>query len=324
MTNTKALPGDLDAEIRARASQEPSLRGFAYCVARLEDLGVALGTALASYLEQGEFPQRVVVLPRQRLLLRGYRDRSWLSFPIWKHTPEVILLQTTRRLLSAAIIEGRRLEVSFTPLDHLITFQLGTVLLFSWFEWSWASDGNLETRRVYFNTVSDYIFRELQQCLSSMFVQLGGMNTIPYTQGLHHLDDLPYKFRNIIPVRLLLPQEDIQAVVYRPGLWEHRLVFLRRQISPTAALVLTDGQVLVAEEDLVGAEGHYGVIARYMSRHSFNRVVLDEKQGGIHLSMVFRVRGVEFEQCMRFGTSAKPQLDQLLSLLTHHEVFPQP
>lgn len=307
--------GDLAAELRARAKQDPSLRGFAYTVPGLEDLGLALGDAIASNLEPGEIPHKIVVLPRQRVLQRAGRGQPWSPFPIWKRTHETILIHSSQRLLTAAILDGRRLELTSTPLKQIITLQLGTILLFSWFEWSWANAGKLETNRVYFNTVSDRIFRELQQCLSVMLVQIGGFTYIPKSPGFHHLENLPYKFRNIIPLRLLLPGEEIRAVIYRPGLWVPNFVFLKREISPASALVLTDRQILVAEEDLGGAEGHYGVIARYTPRSALKRAVLEQQRECMLLRMIFQIQGVEFEQRQQYEFSAKPQLDMLLTEL---------
>jgi hypothetical protein len=315
MNSTKPLPVDLDSALRARARQDPNLRAFAYTVSDLDGLGPVLGKALDAYLKPGELPEQVVVLPRQRLLQRRGEGGSWFPIPIWRYTPEVILIRTAKRLLSAAILEGSRLEVTSTPIDHIITIQLGTILLFSWFEWSWASDGKLETYRVYFNTVSDRIFRDLQQCLSGEFMQMSEVKAIPADQGLQLLDGLPYKFRNIIPLRLLLPREEIQAVVYRPAIWEPRIIFLRRQTSPATAVVLTDGQVLVAEEDRGGVDGHYGVIARYMPRHKLHRVALEVQSEGILLQMVFLLEGVEFELRQLFGFNNQQQLDRLLSLV---------
>jgi hypothetical protein len=304
---------DLDVEIQARARQEPSLRGFAYTVPKLEDLGQALGAALANFIEIGDIPQRIVVLPRQRLLERRVPG-AWPSFPRWKITPERILIHTKKQLLSATL-HGRRLEVITTPLDRIFTTQLGTILLFSWFEWSWTNADKLETCRVHFNTVSDWIFRDLQQCLSRIMVQFAGLDTVPVSQGLQHIEKLPFKFRNIIPLRMLLPEEELQAVVYRPGLSEPRVIFLRKQISPATALILTNNQVIVAEEAPGMAEGHYGVIARYMPRHAFHRVNLDERGEGLLLRITLKVNGVEFEQRLQFTQGERPQLDRLIALL---------
>jgi hypothetical protein len=315
MFEMKSLSKNLDAELRERASQEPSLRGFAYTVHCLEDLGFELGKALESYLEPDEIVQGIVVLPRQRLLLRGVKRPNKSLFAGWKLTPEIILLHTNQRMLVTEILEGRRLKVTTTPLREIITLQLGSVLLFSWFEWSWASSREQKTYRVYFNTVSDRIFRELQQCLSSMLTQRESLKNIQGNQGLHYLEDLPYKFKNIIPLRLLLPGEEIQSIVYRPGFWERRVVLFKRQISPATALILTDRQVLVVEEEIVGAEGHHGVITRYIPRHALSQAVLEQQAEGLLLRLLFQVHGVEFEQRLEFEFSSKLQLDHMLNLV---------
>jgi hypothetical protein len=310
---TNPIAEDLDIEIQARARQEPSLRGFAYSVPKMENLGPALCAALANFIEMGDDPQQIVVLPRQRLLERRVPG-GWPSFPRWKITPERILIHTTKHLLSA-ILHGRRLEVTTTPLDRIVTTQIGTILLFSWFEWSWTNAGKLETCRVHFNTVSDWIFRDLQQCLSRIMVQYAGLEAVPVSQGLQHLEMLPFKFRNIIPLRMLLPEEELQAVVYRAGLLEQRVVFVRKQISPATALILTNSQVIVAEEAPGLVEGHYGVIARYMPRHTLHRVMLGEQGEGLLLRITLKVNGVEFEQRLQFTQGERPQLDRLLALL---------
>jgi hypothetical protein len=310
---TNKVAEDLDVEIQARARQEPSLRSFPYTVPMLENLGTGLCSALATFIELGDIPQRIVVLPRQRLLERRVPG-GWPSFPRWKITDERILIYTTKTLLSATL-HGPSLEVTTTPLDQIVTTQLGTILLFSWFEWSWTNAGKLETCRVHFNTVGDWIFRDLQQCLSRAMVQHRGLDNHPVSQGLHHLEKLPFKFRNIIPLRMLLPEEELQAVVYRAGLWEPRVIFLRKQTSPATALILTNSQVIVAEEAPGMAEGHYGVIARYMPRHALHRVVLGEQGEDLLLRITLQVNGVELEQRLQFTKGERPHLDRLLALL---------
>jgi hypothetical protein len=90
---------DLNVALLARARQDPSRRGFAYTVPQLEDLGPALGAVLNSQLATGEEPQQVVVLLRQRLLQSRSESRPWSPFPIWKHSPEQILVKTSTNLI---------------------------------------------------------------------------------------------------------------------------------------------------------------------------------------------------------------------------------
>jgi hypothetical protein len=306
---------DLNVALLARAHQDPSRRGFAYTVPQLEDLGPALGAALNSQLATGEEPQQVVVLPRQRLLQRRSESRPWSPFPTWKHSPEQILVKTSTNLICGTIHDGQSLEITSTPINQMITTQLGTILLFSWFEWSWASDGKLETKTVYFNSVSDQIFRELQQGLSRKFGEAGRFKTVQNNQGIQQLENLPYKFRNLIPLRLLLPEEELQALVFHPGRWESRMVFLRRHIAPATALLLTDGQILVAEEELGVSERHYGMIARFMPRFALRQASLEEWGEGLLLRFSININGVDFEQRLKFELDAKPHLEQLLTLL---------
>jgi hypothetical protein len=92
-------------------------------------------------------------------------------------------------------------------------------------------------------------------------------------------------------------------------------VLLKRQTTPSTALVISDMQVLVAEEELGREEGHYGVIARYIPRYTLRRAVLEERKEGLLLHLVFMLQGVEFEQKQKFEFSAINQLDRLLNLI---------
>ncbi len=86
----------------------------------------------------------------------------------------------------------------------------------------------------------------------------------PAARGLEALDPLPYKFMNLIPLRLLLPEEGVDRVLYRPAMWRQRLKFFRSMTAPRMALVRTQWQMVLAEEDLSGEEGSYGLISTFL------------------------------------------------------------
>ena len=137
------------------------LRWHASPVASLDDLPPPIKAALVEQLKPGETIRQIISAPRQHVLGMGVAGwRRWLAAVLpWDWTPDWTLVVTNSRLLAAASTSADDVPVvTATPIADLLSFELGTILLFSWFDWTWANEGRLERQRIYFNTVSDRLF----------------------------------------------------------------------------------------------------------------------------------------------------------------------
>ena len=145
-------------------------------------------------------------------------------------TPAWVLALTEDRLLVATLAEAvSSPQVTVTPLANLLWLELGKVLLYAWFEWSWVTPGGPEHQRVYFNTVREDLFWELVNTIRRTIIAQTGLPRSAAKQRREIFEDLPYKFKHLIPQRLLFRDEQVQAMVYQPTIWGRRWGLFRNQ-----------------------------------------------------------------------------------------------
>lgn len=286
---------------------------FAVSVSRVEDLAPAAAAALQAHFLPDEVPQQVIFAPRQSRLSSRRGLGVWFAE---RWTPSWVLARTDERLLVVTIPEAPSLpEVTVTPLADLLWLELGTILLYSWVAWSWLNAGQPQQQRVYFNTVSDSLFWDMVDAMRLRIIAQAGL---PLPSGERHyaaFEGLPFKFRNLIPLRLMLPGEQAQVVVYQPAIWGRRLGLLRRQRAPTTVVVLTREHLLIAQDDLTAARAAYGIIARYCPRHLVRSLMLEQTQGDLWLNVKVVQHGVEETLRLLFEPGAEPALRTLIAQL---------
>jgi hypothetical protein len=289
------------------------LERFAYPVPRIEDLAPPVAAALQVHLLSGEAVRQVIFAPRQSRFAQRRRlvERlgAWL---VEQWTPSWVLALTDERLLVAAIPEASQPpQVTVTPLADLLWLELGTILLYSWVEWSWASAGGPQRQRVYFNTVSDALFWDMVNAMRRTIIAQSGR---PQPEGARHyaaFAELPFKFMNLIPFRLLLSGEQAQAVVYQPAIWDRRWRVFRYQRAPATVVVLSPDHLLVAQDDLSNTRAAHGLIARYCPRDRLRGATLERVQDDLWLNVTLSVQGAEETLRWLF----EPQFEQALRAL---------
>lgn len=294
-----------------------SLERFAYPVPGIEDLAGPVRAALEAQLQPGEVARQIIFAPRQdqpapRRSLRG-RLSAWLS---WQKTPEWVLLLTDERLLVAATPEAPAPpQVIIIPLAGLLWLELGTILLHSWVAWSWASEGQPQEQRVYFNTVRDDLFWEMVNAMRRAIIAQSGR---PQPEGDRHyaaFDGLPFKFKNLIPLRVLFPGELAQAVVYQPAIWRRRPGVFRQQRAPTTVVALTRDHLVVAQDDLSNVRAAYGLIARYCPRDRVRGATLERALGDLWLNVTLGLGETEQTLRLLFEPRAEPALQDLVAAM---------
>jgi len=294
------------------------LRWHASPVASLDDLPPPVRAALVEQLEPGEAIRQIISAPRQHVLGLGVAGwRRWLAAVLpWDWTPDWTLVITNNRLLAAASTSAdQEPVVTATPIADLLSFELGTILLFSWLDWTWATEGRLECQRIYFNTVSDRLFWDALLFLRRSLISDADLPPPQGARGLERLAHLPYKFKNLIPHRLLLPDEELQALVYRPDIWTSRTGPFRRKRAPALALALTNYHLMVTQEDMGAGTANYGLITRYYPRGRIAAATVTQTGGNAWLSVMLKHGGAEETLGLLFEPTAEESLRKLAAKL---------
>jgi len=238
---------------------------FARKVNAVTDLAEPVQRAFSERLQPGETVRRIIFAPFQGVL-KNYRSKRRLftfSLP-WEFTPDNVLLLTDRNLFVAHLPDGDTCEVETVPLDDLLYLRSGVVLLLSWIEICWVQQGAIRREVIYFNTVCDKLFISFLEMIRCDWG--GGRPGLLVDPESNHLllSSLPYKFMNIIPRRLLLANEKVSRVLFRPAMYQALLAWINRVIAPQMALVITNHQLLLASENLSGSEGDYGLASIFL------------------------------------------------------------
>jgi hypothetical protein len=289
-----------------------SVERFAYPVPAIADLPASARAALAPHLAPGEPIRQMLYSPGPQGMPRGRKYGPGLR-TVQRQAPASVLVLTADRLLTATLLEGEAAPpVTVTPLADLLQLELGTILLFSWIEWSWASAQALEVHRVYFNTVGERLFWGLMTAVRRTVSAQSDLPAQPGQSKDEAFAALPYKFANIVPNRLMLPDEPVQAMVFQPTIWQRRFGIFKRRRGPATTVVLSPEHLILAQEDAPAAGAAYGMITRYCPRSRLASLTLERAENDLWLTVVARWRGVEESWRVLFQPAAEPALQTLV------------
>ena len=295
-----------------------SFERFSYSVSKVDDLTPPVRLALLAQLVPGEAICQIIFAPRQDRPFgrRGVGD--WLGARYTgRQTPSWVLVLTEDRLLVATLADATSPpEVSSTPLSDLLWLELGTILLYSWTSWSCAGGtGRPRHERVYFNTVGDRLFWDLVNAIRGMIITQIGLPRSADERRSEVFDGLPFKYQNLVPGRLLLPDEEVQAIVYQPAIWRQRWRFFSHQRAPVTVVVLSPDYLLVAQDDLTNIKAAYGIISRYVPRSRLRRVTLEHIRDDLWLNVTVGLRETEESFRYLFEVGSGPALQALIALV---------
>ncbi|HSN78600.1 MAG TPA: hypothetical protein VL334_26315 [Anaerolineae bacterium] len=289
-----------------------SVERFAYPVPAIADLPASAQAALAPHLAPGEPIRQLIYSPGPQGMPRGRKYGPGLR-TVQRQAPASVLVLTADRLLTATLLEGEAAPpVTVTPLADLLRLELGTILLFSWIEWSWASAQALEVHRVYFNTVGERLFWGLMTAIRRMVSAQSGLPVQPGQSKDEAFEALPFKFANIVPNRLMLPDERVQAMVFQPTIWQRRWGLFKRRRGAAITVVLSPEHLILAQEDAPAAGAAYGMITRYCPRSRLAAMTLEPTEQDLWVTVTLRLHGVEENWRMLFEPSAEPALYTLI------------
>jgi hypothetical protein len=292
-----------------------SIERFAYPVPAITDLPASARDALLPHLASGEPIRQMIYSPGPQGLPRGRKYGPGLRY-VQRQAPATVLVLTEERLLTATLLEGEAAPpVTVTPLADLLRLELGTILLFSWIEWSWAGAQALEVHRVYFNTVGERLFWDLLTAIRRAVNVQSDLPVQPGQSKAEAFDALPYKFANIVPNRLMLPDEQVQVMVYQPTIWRRQFGIFKRRRGPATTVVLSNEHLLIAQEDAPAAGAAYGIIARYCRRTRIASAVLSHDADDLWLTITMQLHSVSEQVRVLFRPEAEPALRALAEQL---------
>jgi len=295
-----------------------SVERFAYPVASVADLAPPVQAALKAELLSDEAVRQMVFAPRQSHLAR--RRDIWARLGALlaeQRTPDWVLALTDNRLLLATISDpARPPQVSATRLADLLWLELGTILLYSWFAWSWNNQGRVEQQTVYFNTVRDDLFWQLANAIRRTIIQQRRATRPDQLRDNSVFEGLPFKFKNLIPLRLMFPDEPVQSIVYQPAIWGRRLGVFRHQRAPTTVVVLSPDHLLIAQEDLSSLRFAYGLIARYCLRDRLLDAAVEREQEDVWLRITLASGEARETLRLLFQPMAEQALQNLIAGIT--------
>lgn len=290
----------------------PSADRFACSIPGIAALAPNVQTALAPHLAAGDPVRQIIYSPALYNLSRGRKFGPEVRIPSGA-PPASLLVLTDHRLLTVTLLKPPvEPPVVVAPLADLLRVELGQILLFSWLEWTWASAGQLAVHGVFFNTVGENLFWGLATAMRQAVVH---DSDLPPQTGRPKEDaflDLPYKFENLVPNKLMLPDERAQAVVYQPGIWQRRWLVFKRRRGPAVTAVLSPEHLLLAHEDSPPAGAAYGMIARYCPRTRLAALAVESEGEDRWLAVTLRWRGAQESWRTLFRPAAEPALRALV------------
>ena len=307
---------EASAALRPSAIDNPRLSRFPRVFYSFDELEPAVEQAIAGRLERGESVRQIIVAPRQKLL-DAHKAQRWRSlFLPWVWTPDWVLALTNHRMLVATIDHPRTApSVTSIRTEDILSFEWGAILLHSWIEWTQASQGRVERTRVHFNSVGQNLFKRVLDSQRHDLAAQTGRVAERQDRRLAYLADLPLKFLNLITIELLLPDEQVQAVVFQPAVWTRHRGILRRQKAAALALVLSNYHILVAQEELTGRPDSWGLVTRFYPLDRVRQVTLEQEQDTLWLNLVLEAQSTQQQARIRFEPDAQTALQELLALL---------
>jgi len=311
---TVLAQSEMNSVLRAGTLDRPHLSRFARAVKSLDDLEPTLGAVLAEHIEPGESIRQIIAAPRQAVLRSRHTAESWFGMLLpWELTPDWVLVLLEERVLVAAVDQpGAMQVVTSTRIADILSLEMGAILLHAWLEWTFSAQGRTGRTRIHYNAVCQRLF---QEALDTMRQGPSAPQTTRGDRHLEYLYGLPFKFMNIIMHNLLLPAEQVQAVVYQPAIWTTRFRLFRRQQTAAMALVLTDSHILVAEEELTGRTDHWGLITRFFPRCHIQHATMEQEAAYIWLRLALEHRGATQKVRLAFEPGAETALGRMLALL---------
>jgi len=292
-----------------------SIERFPYPVDRLGQLDPFTQAALLEHLELGEVVKRIIVAPPKEMvgIPREWRQRLDVQPALSRITSWALVLTEQRLLVATISRSDMKPPVVSIPIAKLLWVEVGTILLFSWFECAWVSQDRVQRIRVFFSTVGEEHFQQLRVLLCRTAIEQDGLAVMSGDRNLTELDSLSYKFVNMISIRMLLPDEHIERLVSHPTIWQKHLMVFKRRRAPSTVVILSNYHLLVGNEDPSQHDATYGWITRYCPRQRVRKVTLEKDTVEISMNITVGLDGIEETFPLLFPAEMEPSLAEWTS-----------
>jgi hypothetical protein len=274
-----------------RDKRRVSLRSFAVEHKSLDELAPEYQEIFQDCIDPGQKIRHILTAPSQTIL---DPTKRFLLRARMTTTPEWGIVMTDERVLIVTIEEGEPqpnlTEISF---EDVLSMTLGKILLYGWLEWRWTQNNQVQEMQIFFNTVEERLFGQLVKEICRYRIEQANLAAGKRDERLDLLDDLPYKFKNLIANRLLQDDEEIVSIVFSPAVWTRKLGLFRSLEKPAFTMLRTNYHVLVMREDYGVVGGKYGVVYQYFPLDSVVDAQLDQQDDQARISLILKHDGIE-------------------------------
>jgi hypothetical protein len=244
---------------------------------------------------------------------REWRQRLDVQPALSRITSWALVLTENHLLVATISRSDVKPPVVSIPIAKLLWVEVGTILLFSWFECAWVSQDRVQRIRVFFNTVGEEYFQQLRVLLCRTIIEQDDLTMVSGDRNLSELDSLSYKLVNMISIRMLLPDEHIERLVSHPTIWQKHLMVFKRRRAPSTVVILTNYHLLVGNEDPSQHDATYGWITRYCPRQRVRKVSLQTVTSEITMYVTVGLDSVEETFSILFPAEMAPSLAEWAS-----------
>jgi hypothetical protein len=274
---------NLDLEKRlAQLKKEANTRGFdrhLSVLTNVSNLPIELQSPAVKELATREALQTIILFPPQ--IHRG-----------WHYVPKQALLFTPTDVihLLASIWPGQEPQVTHLKGCGLMYLKATLLLLYGFLEIVAQGHDSPTRLGMEFNTVAWYrLSPRLRQLLQASKTTPGvSTDRTSYSPAAQKdFERLPLKFSNGVKIYGLLPGEELEELVFQPGIWKRWRLLFRKPVLANTLLLLSTHYVVVIQEEL---EISQGWIITYVPRSSitemqnrprslWNEIILQLKRG---------------------------------------------
>jgi hypothetical protein len=243
----------------AQLKREVLTRGFERhpsVLTDVSDLPIELRSPAVTRLAANEAIRTMVFFPPQ--IQRG-----------WHYVPKQALLFTPSEVihLLASVWPDEEPQITHLNIRGLMYMKVTLILLYGCLEI--VAQGHdspaqlgVEFNAVFWDLLSPH-FRSLLQTETRPVALTDRSSYSPTV--LQALEKLPLKFSNGIRIHGLLPGEELEDLIFQPGVWERWLLLFRKPITADTLLLLTSNYMVVIQEELGVGQGW---IISYIPRNS--------------------------------------------------------
>lgn len=287
-----------------------SIERFPYMVDSVDHLEPAVRTALSSHLQPGETIERIIVAPPKEMvgIPRAWRQRLDIQVAHSTTMSWVLVLTESRLLIVTVSQPNVTPPVISIPIARLLWVELGIILLFGWFECGWAGEDRVMRARIFFNTVGEEHFQDLRTNLCRTLIEQDGLALATSNRGRVEIDAMPFKLVNMIDLKMLLPDEHIERLIYRLTTWKKYLLVFKRLRAPSTVAILSNYHLLIGNEDPSQHDAIYGWITRFCPRRRVRRVTVDNRGSEVSMNISIGLNGVEETFSVLFPAEIEPDL----------------